>query len=236
MTSPADADVLLFDLDDTLLDSGPNAGAAWSEALSRTVAACPVEAARLVDALRAKATWFWSCPERHRRGRVRLIESGAEIVGLALRELGAEPSPGFAQELSRSYRELRDEGITLIEGALDCLERHRSAGRRLGLVTNGSGPAQRAKLERFDLAGWFEHVQIEGELGIGKPDERVFEHALARLGVSADRAWMIGDNLEWDVLAPKRAGLRAAWVSAGRALPGAQVPRPDLIVETVSDY
>ena len=236
MTTPADAEVLLFDLDDTLLDFSSNVGSAWFEALAPIASDCSVEAEPLIAAIRAKAAWYWSCPDRHRLGRVRLIETGTEIVGLALSEIGADHAPDFAPRLSRSYRRLREQSLSLIEGALDCLERHRSAGRRLGLVTNGAGDAQRAKIERFELAGWFEHVQIEGELGIGKPDERAFEHALAKFGVSADRAWMIGDNLEWDVLSPKRVGLRGAWVAAGRDLPEGQESRPDLIVDSVRDY
>ncbi len=236
MDSPSDARVLLFDLDDTLLDFSSNVGTAWFEALAPLAGDCSADAKSLVKEIRARAAWYWSCPERHRLGRQRLRETGTEIVGLALEAIGVEHSPDFASKLSHGYRDLREESLSLIDGALDCLERHRSAGRRLGLVTNGSGEAQRAKIERFDLAGWFELVQIEGELGIGKPDERAFDHALEQFGVSPSEAWMIGDNLEWDVLAPKRAGLHAAWVAAGRDLPEGQEPLPDLVVDSIRDY
>jgi putative hydrolase of the HAD superfamily len=231
-----EAAVLLFDLDDTLLDFSGNVVSAWSQALEPMAGDCAAEPEQLIEDIRAKAAWYWSCPDRHRVGRQRLRETGAEIIALTLEELGVEHAPDFAQRLSHAYRDLRDEGLSLIGGALDCLERHRSAGKRLGLVTNGASEPQRAKIDRFELSCWFEHVQVEGELGVGKPDERAFEHALACFGVDASRAWMIGDNLEWDVLSPQRAGLRGAWVSAGRELPEDQGPRPDLIVDSVRDY
>src|ERR1044072_2138384 len=58
-------------------------------------------------------------------------------------------------------------------------------GVRLALVTNGAADTQRAKVERFMLAHRFEHVQIEGEHGFGKPDERAYLHAMEALGVTA---------------------------------------------------
>lgn len=36
---------------------------------------------------------------------------------------------------------------------------------------------------------------------------RIFEIALAKLGLKADEAWMVGDNLEWDIEAPQKVGI-----------------------------
>ena len=52
----------------------------------------------------------------------------------------------------------------------------------LALVTNGAAETQRAKIERFELAHRFHHIQIEGEFGQGKPELAVYRHALERLG------------------------------------------------------
>ena len=77
-------------------------------------------------------------------------------------------------------------------------------GCKLAVLTNGAGAAQRGKLTRFGLENLFDEVLIEGEVGFGKPDPRIYRLALARLGLPADRVWMVGDNLEWDVRAPQR--------------------------------
>jgi putative hydrolase of the HAD superfamily len=51
---------------------------------------------------------------------------------------------------------------------------------------------------------------------LGKPEPAVYAHALASLGVSASDAWMVGDNLEWDVATPRKLGMRGIWIAKAR--------------------
>ena len=68
-------------------------------------------------------------------------------------------------------------------------------------------------------------------MGVGKPEEVVYRYALSKLGVKAEEAWMVGDNLEWDVLAPQRLGLRGVWVDApGQGLPKSCPVAPHRII------
>src|SRR5258708_12453240 len=85
----------------------------------------------------------------------------------------------------------------------------RARGVRLALISNGAAAPQRAKVVRFDLTHRFHHIQIEGEHGFGKPEERAYRHALAALEVEARDTWMVGDNLEWEAVAPQRFGIHA---------------------------
>ena len=62
-------------------------------------------------------------------------------------------------------------------------------GVRLALITNGAAAPQRAKVVRFDLTHRFHHIQIEGEHGFGKPEERAYRHALQTLGVAPEDTW-----------------------------------------------
>ena len=121
-------------------------------------------------------------------------------------------------------------------GAIETLEALGAAGIKLGLVTNGESLLQRSKLERFELARHFDHIQIEGEFGLGKPEEGAYRAALEALGVGADEAWMIGDNLEWEVAAPQRVGIFSIWVdAAGNGLPTGSEVKPDKIVRSVRE-
>ncbi len=116
------------------------------------------------------------------------------------------------------------------------LGRLQEAGTRLALITNGSASMQRTKIEKFDLAKFFDHVQIEGEFGVGKPDERAFLHALDVLGVAPTQAWMVGDDLEADIQGAQQVGIHAIWVdSTGRGLPDVAEVQPDRIIKTLSD-
>jgi putative hydrolase of the HAD superfamily len=106
----------------------------------------------------------------------------------------------------------------------------------MALVTNGSAATQRAKIERFSLAPLFDHIQIEGEAGFGKPDEQAYRHALQALGVEPADAWMVGDHLEWEVAAPQRLGVYAIWHDPyGHGLPPASPVKPDRIIRRLAD-
>ena len=77
---------------------------------------------------------------------------------------------------------------------------------------------------------------IEGELGFGKPDPRVYERALDTLDVAPRDTWMVGDNLEWDVAEPQRQGIYGIWIDArGRGLPRDYPVQPDQIIQRLSE-
>ena len=96
--------------------------------------------------------------------------------------------------------------------AIETVRWLRNRGLRLALLTNGAGAAQRAKIARFGLTDLFDAILVEGEVGAGKPDERVYRRALELVGTNPPETWMIGDNLEWDVAAPQRLGMRGIWI------------------------
>ena len=120
--------------------------------------------------------------------------------------------------------------------AIETVRWLRESGRRLALLTNGAAAAQRRKIERFEIADLFDAILVEGELGFGKPDERVYRRALSALGAKPADAWMVGDNLEFDVAAPQKLGMSGVWIDArGRGLPGDSAVKPDYIVRSLAD-
>ena len=158
-----------------------------------------------------------------------------EVVGGAFERLGLEIPP-VAEEIGLSYAARRDEAIEPFPGALETLKIIRERGVRLALITNGNGEAQRRKIERFGVGEFFDYVLIEGEFGIGKPEERVYTHALERLEARTDEAWMVGDNLEWEVAAPQRLGIFAIWMDArAKGLPESTRIRPDRIINSLPE-
>ena len=109
-------------------------------------------------------------------------------------------------------------------------------GIKLALITNGAAEPQRAKVVRFALEHRFDHIQIEGEHGFGKPEERAYTHAMEVLGVGPHETWMVGDNLEWEIVAPQRLGIYAIWHDGyGVGLPRSSPIRPDRIIRRLSE-
>ena len=227
---------LLVDLDDTVINYGGSAEGSWRSVCGWAAGQVRgLEAESLFEAINRIRDWYWSDPERHREGRADLRAASRRIAQQALVESGHD-RPDLAQAIAERYRDLRDESIHLIPGAVEALERLRARGVRLALVTNGTGPDQRGKIERFDLARHFEHIQIEGEFGCGKPDTRVYHAAMDALRSWPAETWFVGDNLEWDVAAPQRLGLSAIWVDTARGgLPAGTTVQPHRIIHSLAE-
>lgn len=208
---------LLVDLDDTIVSDSDRVSSNWAAAVEAAAAVVPFPAEAVLAAIEIERGWFWSDPERHRVGRTDLIGARRAIVTAALRR-AAVPESGLATAVAAivaAYGARTEADRGPFPGALDALRTFRELGIRLALVTNGAAEIQRAKIERFELAPFFDVIVVEGEFGLGKPEPAVYAHALASLGVSAADAWMVGDNLDWDVVTPRRLGMRGIWIARG---------------------
>ena len=226
---------MLVDLDDTLIHF-PGQEESWRQVCAVGAARVPgLDADELFREITLSRYWFWSDPERHRIGRQNLNAASIGIVRRSLGRLGFD-LPDVARDLGLSYRARRAEDAELIPGAAEALRRFRDRGMGLAMITNGSGEGQRAKIERFDLGRHFDHIFIEGELGYGKPDRRVYLGAMAALGSEPGETWCVGDNLEWEVAAPQRLGIYGVWVDpAGDGPPADSGVTPDRVVASIAE-
>lgn len=228
---------ILFDLDDTLLDDSSNTDAAWQVACDEGASSL-VDAQQLHAAIDRMRAWYWADPARHRVGRADLGAARRTIVRLALDEVapGLPQADAVAERVAAIHDRLRNELRTLFPETIATLERLRGLDIRLALLTNGSARDQRAKLARFGLEPHFAYIHIEGEHEYGKPDERTYHHALLALGVQPHETWMVGDNLEWEVAAPQRLGIRGIWLDlTGAGLPPGSTVRPDRIIRSIAE-
>jgi len=221
---------LLVDLDDTLLDYSGGVAESWRQACVEVAAPLGIDTDALVPAIARSRRWFWDDAERHRRERVDMMGAWTKIAAHALAECGAHEG-ALAGQIAECFAAHRWQLMRLFAGVPEALGRLRQRGVPLALVTNGDRRQQRRKIEQYELAPYFDVIVIEGEFGVGKPDETVYRHVLDALRVPAAGAWMVGDNLEWDVAAPQRLGLYAAWIDGpGRGLPDGSAVKPDRIL------
>ena len=225
---------ILFDLDDTLLSWG-YADDIWRPVCERFARRLDLNQDRLFSAVIEKRDWFWDSLQRYRGRHLGLRPTHMEIVSATLERLNISDS-SMAEEMNEFYLRIRESVVRLSAGARDKIGQLRSDGVLLGLVTNGGTEFQRGKIQRFGLAPLFDHILIEEEFGVGKPDERVYRHALNQLGVKPTAAWMVGDHLEWDVEAPQKLGILSIWFDvAGTGLPESSTVKPDRIITSLAD-
>jgi putative hydrolase of the HAD superfamily len=227
---------VLFDLDDTILDDSGCVERSWTDACDECCTAFGVEGiGRIRSAIRDAGEWFWSDPERHRVGRLDMKAARQSMATVGLERAGIVDE-SLATALAVAYARHRDARLALLPGALETVHRFKAAGCALALVTNGSRRTQRMKIERFGLEPIFDAIFVEGELGFGKPDPRVYELALSRLGHSSAETWMVGDHLEWDVAAPQKLGIYGVWVDAqSKGVPRDSTVRPDMTVRSITE-
>ncbi len=226
---------ILFDMDDTILDSTGKSAECWQTLAQQFAPACGLSPDALCQAMVDSSRWFWSDPERHRIGRLDMMAARTKVIADALLRLGVADQT-LPLEMAKVLRLLRDEAMALFPEAVEVLTVLQPMPIALALVTNGERGEQRAKIERFALAPYFSRIIVEGEFGIGKPDLQVYRHTLDVLGVAAREAWMVGDNLEWDVLGPQQVGMRGIWLDARRTgLPPGLASHPDRIIHSLRE-
>lgn len=129
--------------------------------------------------------------------------------GRLVRELGLDSKLG--DTLTEHFREIYPMFGAPFPDALFTLGELRRRGLRLALVTNGRADTQAAKVQRLGLGPCFDATLISESEGLKKPDRRIFERALARIGVAPEQAWHVGDHPMADVAGAHAAGVTAIW-------------------------
>ena len=105
---------------------------------------------------------------------------------------------------------------------------------RTAVVSNGDAHNQRLKLAASGLSASFDAIAISTEVGVAKPDPRIFDIVLRELGVSASRTLHVGDDEVNDIAGASAAGLLTCWISTGRSFPVGPV-RPTYQIESIAN-
>jgi putative hydrolase of the HAD superfamily len=233
---------ILIDLDDTILSAFGQAPDQWQRVIAAFAEHLePHPSAELIEAILAYSKYLWADEGRHKHWRHRIGEARRHIVANAFAEFAAAhgvacPSPAVCDAIADRFNAVQEAELRMFPGSHETLDRLKELGVKLALITNGAAEPQRKKVVRFALEHRFDHIQIEGEHGFGKPEEQAYIHALQSLGVEAHETWMVGDNLEWEVVAPQRLGIHAIWFDGhGIGLPPGSPIRPDRIIRSLPE-
>jgi FMN phosphatase YigB (HAD superfamily) len=103
----------------------------------------------------------------------------------------------------------------------------RGLGLPIVIVTNNIVDEQKQKLALTGLEAHVDVLVTSEEAGIAKPAPEIFEGALARVGVPAEAAVMLGDAWSTDIAGALAAGIRPVWLNRFG------LTSPDLSVETI---
>ncbi len=139
----------------------------------------------------------------------------AHILQTVFHEAGlSQPSQEAIKSSLRARYAISQACWKLEVDAPDVLENLRSAGYRLGIISNAGDEDDVQKLvDNAGLRPYFDVIVSSAGVGIRKPNPRIFLDVLSRLEVEPGRAAMVGDTLGADILGAHNAGLYAVWIT-----------------------
>jgi putative hydrolase of the HAD superfamily len=115
------------------------------------------------------------------------------------------------EERQRRFRSGIGRASRLASGVKESLTRI-AIQFKLGLISNGTGATQRAKLEALAVEALFDPIVISEEVGLRKPDVRIFELAVTSWHVAPESVLFVGDDPVSDIAGARAAGMRVLQV------------------------
>jgi putative hydrolase of the HAD superfamily len=113
--------------------------------------------------------------------------------------------PLFLAEMARGISRRRLGLFPYVREVLDVL-RDRYP---LAVVTDAQSTYARSELHKVGLSGYFDPIIVSGDHGYRKPDPRLFQLALDGMGVAAENALYVGNDMYRDIYGAREAGLSA---------------------------
>ena len=135
-----------------------------------------------------------------------------------------EQMPLFLAEMYRGISRCRLRLYPHVREVLDVLrERY-----PLAAVTDAQSAYARAELHKVGLLDYFDPIVVSGDHGYRKPDRRLFQLALDRMGVAAEHALYVGNDMHRDIFGAQEAGMTTVMVESDQGA--------DVYLDCVPDY
>ncbi|MFS8046954.1 HAD family hydrolase [Rhizobium sp. BR 314] len=209
----------MFDLDETLIDRR-----------AALMAFLPDQFKRLGDQLKGVTfqnfqDTFFALEKHGFLDKQKLYPRLAAALGL-----GSDCETLLLSDFQRRYPQF----ARLSFGALEALIALRRHGLKTAIISNGHTNVQAAKIEITGLRNVVDLVVISEDIGLRKPDPRIFQLAAERLDVVPARCIFVGDNPEADVGGAESAGMTGVFYGAGSSWPDA-LPSPKYRIDTFAE-
>lgn len=196
--------ILLFDLDDTLLDFGANEMDSLTKLFEIHGVPFTDEVFLTYSTVNRK---LWDAYENSEISLDTVLNSRfSETLSILGQEVDGE-----AWEMD--YRRLLGEGYQMMEGAFEICDQL-SKTHRLFVVTNGVTTTQINRLKLSGLYDYFEDIFTSQNIGFQKPAKEFFDHVTSHIkDFNYEEALIIGDSLGTDIKGGNLAGIHTCWMN-----------------------
>ena len=212
---------IFFDLDHTIWDFDRNAAETLTElytsyGLSNLGLA---SASVFIETYTANNHALWT---DYHLGKITKETLRAERFHKTFIQLGIHPDH-VPHQFEEDYVSISPTKRNLFEGAIHVLE-YLSKKYTLHIISNGFKETTLTKMDLCALNPYFENVIISEDVGVNKPDQRIFRYALDKSGASIEESIMIGDSLEADIYGAQNFGMKAIFFNPLRQDKPTDVP------------
>ena len=128
-----------------------------------------------------------------------------------MEQYGSYFPEGFVEKFVPYYYDHMFEYTVLKDDTIEVLKQLRN-DYKLAILSNGDSRSQHSKISHVDIEQYFDEVLVTGDIGISKPDKRVFEYLADKLGVKLEECLMVGDVFSTDILGAYNAGITSVWI------------------------
>jgi len=149
-----------------------------------------------------------------------------------LRLLGI--SEDYADDITKLYLKDYPTINVPVDGAVQLVEEIVKSVP-IALVSNGYPDVQYKKIEAIGLGKVFSCVILSEELGIRKPDKRIFHHTAKLLNVKPSDCLYVGDSFAHDIVGAKGAGMDACWINPDLLEPNNQNVQADYVITKLAE-
>lgn len=127
-----------------------------------------------------------------------------------------------------------EKSVALIPNADEVVKYLYDKNYKLYVVTNGLIRLQKPRITNSKIANYFLDVIVSEEVGISKPDPKIFNVLLDRENLKSDDVIMIGDSLKKDIQGAKNAKIKSIWYNPNNKENDTEI-EPDFEINTLMD-
>lgn len=195
-----------IDLDDTLWDFRNNSVIALGDLyVSNNLARWFSSSDKWIDSYQACNHGLW---ERYNRAEITKEYLQTERFRFPLVAAGCDEPTAIemSSSLDVEYLERLGRMSGLVPGARELIDHLHESGYKIGVLSNGFTEVQYSKLRSSGIAESIDLVVLSDDIGVNKPDRRLFDYAAKMAHTVAERCVMVGDNPATDIEGAAGAG------------------------------
>ena len=196
---------IFFDLDHTLWDFDKNSDLTFHKILKKNNV--KIDVSKFLDTYHPINRHYWNL---YREDKVTKSHLRYYRLSDTFKELKFKINDEIVHKLAIDYIEHLSDFNHLIPDSFSILD-YLYPKYDMHIITNGFKEVQKRKLKKSNLFKYFKTITISEDVGVKKPDEIIFKHALQKSNSLIENSIMIGDNYNADILGANNIGMKSIY-------------------------